>query len=163
MPPTPTHWGLTVAEWLTIAAIILGPIVAVITQLGFQARKARRDQKLWVFNTLMGLRGSWVNRNFVQAFNLVDVVFHGSSDIRNKRKEFLVVLNAATGRELVPAELDRCKDLIAELLAKIGRELGFGFDHTEIKNAAWSGWVCKRGAGYRCVAGEIASRARRQG
>jgi hypothetical protein len=137
MPPTPTHWGLTVGEWITVAAIILGPILAVATQLWFQARKTKRDSKLWVFNTLMGLRASFVNPNFVQAINLVDTVFYGNSEVRAKRKEFLTLVTGVKGRDLTLQEIDKIKDLIAEMLAKMGKELGFEFDHTEIKDTGW--------------------------
>ncbi|MHB8542024.1 MAG: DUF6680 family protein [Candidatus Acidiferrales bacterium] len=133
----PSYWGLTISEWLTITAIVLGPILAVAMQLAMQARKAKRDQKLWVFNTLMGLRATIVNETFVQAFNLVDVVFYKHPDIRKKRQQFLSVTDGAAGRELTAQELDRCKDLVAEMLAKIGRELGFVFDHSEIKNTGY--------------------------
>jgi len=72
----PHYWGLTVAEWITVAAIILGPILAVSTQLWIQARKVKRDAKLYVFSTLMGYRAMVLHPSFVQAFNLVDVVYY---------------------------------------------------------------------------------------
>jgi hypothetical protein len=132
------HWGLTVAEWLTILAIMLGPVLAVATQLWMQRRKSKRDQKLWVFSTLMGLRASYyVNETAVQAFNLIDVVFYRSTDIREKRKEFLAIVNASTERDMTSEEIDKTKDLMSEMLAKMGRELGFDFDHTQIKDLAY--------------------------
>lgn len=131
------YWGLTVAEWITVAAIILGPIVAVSAQLWIQARKAKRDLKLWVFNTLMGYRSTIVNPNFVQAFNLVDVVFYKNTEVRSKRKEFLDVVTATAGANLTPQQVEKCKDLVAEMLAKMGSELGFDFDHTQIKDTGY--------------------------
>jgi len=128
---------MTVAEWLTIVAIILGPFAAVGTQLWVQSYKAKKDQKLWVFNTLMGLRGNFVNETFVQAFNLIDVLFYKDRDIRQKRKEFIDVVGVAAGRDLTNPEVERCKDLISEMLAKMGAKLGYAFDHTELKNAGY--------------------------
>jgi uncharacterized protein DUF6680 len=133
----PTHWGLTVAEWLTIAAIVLGPFLAVATQLWVQARKSKRDVKVWVFTNLMGLRANFVNPTFVQAFNLVDVVFYKHSDIRDKRKEFMDFILRIGERDLTPQEVDRCRDLISEMLAKIGKVLGLVFDHTQIKDTGY--------------------------
>jgi hypothetical protein len=133
----PHYWGLTVAEWLTFAAIILGPILAVATQLVMQARKAKRDTKVWVFNTLMGYRASFLNVNFVQAFNLVDVVFYKNDEVRRKRKEFMSLVSAATGRDLTQPEVEKLKDLIAEMLSKMGSELGYSFDHTQIKDTGY--------------------------
>jgi hypothetical protein len=133
----PHYWGLTVAEWLTLAAIILGPILAVATQLWMQARKTKRDTKLWVFNTLMSYRAMIVSPNFVQAFNLVDVIFYKNAEVRKKRKEFLDLVTAATGRDLTPSEVEKCKDLVAEMLSKMGSELGYDFDHTQIKDTGY--------------------------
>jgi uncharacterized protein DUF6680 len=137
MQPTPTHWGLTVAEWLTIAAIVLGPGLAVATQLWFQSRKTKRDSKLWVFNTLMGLRPQILHVDFVKAFNMIDVVFYDNDDIRKGRKEFLNVVTAVQGRHFLPAEVEKGNDILAEMLAKMGKELGFEFDHTQIKNTGY--------------------------
>lgn len=135
---SPTHyWGLTIAEWLTLAAILLGPIFAVLTQLCMQARKAKRDTKMWVFNTLMAYRSMVVNINFVQAFNLVDVVFYKNTQVRKKRKEFLDLTTAAGGRDLTPQEVEKLKDIVAEMLAKMGKELKYDFGHTEIKDTGY--------------------------
>jgi hypothetical protein len=133
----PTHWGLTVGEWITVAAIIVGPFLAVSAQLWIQARKAKRDTKLWVFNTLMSHRAAILNANFVQAFNLVDVVFYSDNEIRKKRKEFMDVVTSARGVIMTPEKVEKLKDLVAEMLAKIGGELGYEFDHTQIKDTGY--------------------------
>jgi hypothetical protein len=118
--------------------------MAVLIQLGFQARKTTRDSKLWVFNTLMGLRATWLNPNFVQAINLVDTVFYNNSEVRDKRREFLGVITVASGRELSSQEFEKSKDLIAEMLAKMGKELGFKFDHTQNQgHGLVSDWLSK--------------------
>lgn len=138
IPALPPHyWGLTLAEWLTIAAIVLGPIFAVATQLWMQARKAKRDNKVWVFNQLMAHRATPINVNFVQAFNLIDAVFYDNAEVRNKRHEFLNVATGAANRDLTSAELGKLEDLVAEMLAKMGQELGYSFDHTQIKNTGY--------------------------
>jgi hypothetical protein len=133
----PTYWNLTIAEWLTLAAIILGPILAVATQMWMQVIKAKRDTKLWVFSTLMSYRAMVVSPNFVQAFNLVDVVFYKDAEVRKKRKEFMDVVTRAQGRNLTQPEVDKLKDLVSEMLAKMGSELRYEFDHTEIKDTGY--------------------------
>ena len=66
-----------------------------------------------------------VSANFVQAFNLVDTVFHKNQEVREKRREFLHIATEARGRDIKPAEVERMKDLVAEMLAKMGKELGY--------------------------------------
>ncbi|HYB60677.1 MAG TPA: DUF6680 family protein [Methylomirabilota bacterium] len=137
MTPLPTHWGLTISEWLTILAIILGPIIAVLTQLGIQRSNSKRDEKMRVFKTFMGLRATWVQQDFVQAFNLVDVIFYKNLQVRQKRKELFTLLTSRAGADLIPDEVMRANDLFAEMLAMIGHELGYDFGHTEIKGTAY--------------------------
>lgn len=138
LPAVPPHyWGLTVAEWLTIAAIILGPILAVGTQLWMQERKSKRDAKNWVFNQLMAHRATPANANFVQAFNLIDAVFYDNQKVRAKRRECLTIINTPDGRDLTPQEGERLKDLVAEMLSLMGSELGYRFGHTEIKDTGY--------------------------
>src|SRR5437867_4374378 len=68
-PVTVTHWGLKTGEWITIAAIVVGPFAAVLAQLWIQARRTKRDQRFWVYGTLMSLRATWVAAEFVRAMN----------------------------------------------------------------------------------------------
>jgi len=97
----------------------------------------------------MSYRAMIVSPNFVQAFNLVDVVFYKNAEVRKKRKEFLDVVTAVAGRDLTAQEVEKCKDLIAELLAKMGKDLGYNFDHTQIKDTgyypvAFENWTTRR-------------------
>jgi hypothetical protein len=124
IPALPHYWGLTVAEWLTIFAITLGPILVVGTQLWMQARKAQRDAKLWVFNQLMAHRATVVNVNFVQAFNLIDAVYYKNDEVRTKRREFLAVVNAAHGRNMTPQEIDKVQGPRSRDACKNGKRVG---------------------------------------
>ena len=64
-------------------------------------------------------------------------IFYSSPEVRKRRRDFLDVLVGATGRDLTPQELDKCKDFLAEVQAKMGKELRLAFDHTQIKDTAW--------------------------
>jgi hypothetical protein len=134
-----THWGLKTSEWITIAAIVLGPILAVATQLWMQSRKEHREDKLWVFETLMSFRATWIAPGFVRALNSVNVVFYDNKGVTDKLQELVstLVLAGNAGDNFPPELLDKCKDLLAEMLAKMGKELGFEFDHTQIKDTAY--------------------------
>ena|SRR5215469_870885 len=134
-----THWGLTTGEWITIAAIILGPIFAVVTQLWWQHYKQQRDQKLWVFSTLMGLRGVMLNPDFVKALNFIDVVFYENGRIRAKWKALNSYFNsdAYKPENFTPMTHEKARDLLAELLAEIGADLGYKFDYTHIKDNSY--------------------------
>lgn len=67
---------------MEIAAIIIGPLVAVLITVWLQRRHQKYDAKLRLFTTLMIHRKSnppafdWVN-----ALNLIDVVFEDDQEI----------------------------------------------------------------------------------
>jgi hypothetical protein len=133
------HWGLKIVEWLTIFAILIGPIIAVLTQLAIQKRQRVRDQKLWVYSTLMSYRATWAAADFVRAINFVDVVFFDYKAIRDKRKAIMDHIKATTKPDgtLEPVDWNRAEDLFAELLDLMGKQLGYAFEHTQIKQTAY--------------------------
>ena len=62
----------------TTIAIILGPIFAVIITLWYQNMREKRQHKFLLFRTLMSRRKDFfpISQEWVDALNLIDVVFH---------------------------------------------------------------------------------------
>ncbi len=48
---------MTISAWLTITAIIIGPILAVQVQKKIERWRQERERKIWVFKSLMATRG----------------------------------------------------------------------------------------------------------
>jgi hypothetical protein len=134
-----TNLGLKTSEWIMIAAIIAGPIFAVLSQLGWQRWKEKRDKKAWVFNTLMSLRAQPLTPDYVRALNHIDVVFYKNGKVRQRWKALLEhFYSEAYNREVVEqATIDRGRDLAAELMAEMAKVLGYQYDHTHIKENAY--------------------------
>src|SRR5580658_7578653 len=86
---TPTTNALKPIEWMTLVALVVGPMLAVGTQLWWQRRKEKRDQKIWVFSTLMSLRAAMLTPESVRAYNLIDVVFYKNLEVRERWKTLL--------------------------------------------------------------------------
>jgi hypothetical protein len=51
---------MKVVEWITIGAIILGPILAVQIQKSIERYKEKNDRRLNIFKTLMATSGARV-------------------------------------------------------------------------------------------------------
>jgi hypothetical protein len=135
-----THLGLKTSEWIMIAAIIVGPVLAVVTQFIWQKMRQKRDQKLWVFSTLMINRNTPLVPDFVRAANYIDVVFYDNEKIRGRWKTVLTHLSsdAYKPENYTPAAFERFRDLLAELLSEMAEDLGYKYDHTHIKENAWN-------------------------
>jgi hypothetical protein len=136
----PTHWGLTAAEWITIAAIVVGPILAVVTQLVWQRTISKRDQKLNVFGTMMSLRGTPLHPDFIKVANFIDVLYYKNQVVRRKWGDVLAHLSSdAYKPENFNAQaFERFKDLLSELLNEMARDLGYEYDHLDFKERAWT-------------------------
>jgi hypothetical protein len=64
---------------LTIIAIILGPLLALWLQRMAENSREKKQNKFLVFKTLMTYRATPLNYQYVQALNLIDVVFNAKS------------------------------------------------------------------------------------
>ena len=126
-------------ETVTIIALLAGPVVAILTQLGFQYFNKIRDQKLWVYAQLISNRATWASVDFVRSMNVVDVVFYKNAAIREKRTKLMAHIRKTTGKDgvLQPVDWDTARDIFAEMMDLMGKELGYEFEHTEIKDSAY--------------------------
>ncbi|MGA7851739.1 MAG: DUF6680 family protein [Candidatus Acidiferrales bacterium] len=137
--PAATYLGLKASEWIMIAAIIVGPILAVVTQFIWQRLRQRRDAKLWVFSTMMSLRATPASPEFVRAANSIDVVFFRSETVRTRWKKTLAYISSDEYKpeNWTPQAFTNFKDLLAELLAEMAKDLRYEYDFTHFKNQAW--------------------------
>jgi len=122
----------------TIVAIVVGPIAALAIQRWADHRREKRQGKLWVFRTLMMYRATRLNLNFVQALNVIDVVFD-----RNNQKEkevrtaWKVLLDhLTTDQASLPAQ-QKAFDLTITLLVRMGKSLNYDFDEVYLKRQVY--------------------------
>ena len=62
--------------WLVIAAVILGPILALWAQRYSERRRDERARKLWLFRELMATRTMRLSGRHVGALNHIDLEFN---------------------------------------------------------------------------------------
>ena len=81
-------------DWLSLIALFLSAIVAVLIGQYLQDRKSKRDRiyqnKFSIFATILGLRHSKAsNEQFVIAINQIPIVFHKNKEILTKLDRFI--------------------------------------------------------------------------
>jgi hypothetical protein len=126
---------------ITILAIVYAPIIALKVQRQGDEAREQRGRKLWIFKTLMGYRAIRLNPNYVQALNMIDIEFTDPSEkeIRDVWKELLDHYTVWGEKSEMQrkvdekADLDKSNDLLADMLVKMGRGLGYQFDKVYIK------------------------------
>ena len=134
---------MTLTNILTIAAILLAPLVAVQVQKWLEVFREERGRKLWVFKTLMATRAANVSPEHVQALNMIDLEFRGKryKKVTDAWKAYLDHL-ASFPNEGDEAEQKRWGenrvDRLATLLMQMGKSLGYGFDEVHVKKGVYA-------------------------
>lgn len=139
---------MSIIDWITILAILAGPILAVQAQSWVDRRRSKQDRKLQIFRTLMSQRATRLSSQYVDALNLIDIEFHSDKGITDKWKELLDHFGSGPKKEDYPDStqfktlLDiwskKQQDLIAELLALMANRLGFKFDKVHIAKGVYN-------------------------
>jgi hypothetical protein len=141
---------LRTIDWLTLAAIILGPILAVQVQQYLERRRDLRARRLNVFHTLMATRAARVSQQHVQALNMIDIEFSGrrafgnrvqtgsEKAVTNAWKSYSDHLNHKYRDEEFDRWIEDGDRLFAKLLFEISRALGYDFDEVELRRNVYS-------------------------
>jgi hypothetical protein len=139
-------------DWIIVLATLVGPILAVQAQKAVEAIKEHRGRKSRVFAQLMATRAARLSPDHVQALNMIDIVFFGSTvlGIRRRSRREQAVLDAwkeyhdnlSEGAEWPDAQQQahyiRRNELFLNLLYAISQDTGFSFDRVQLKRGAYS-------------------------
>lgn len=129
-------------EYITIAAIVLAPLLAFGAQGLYQFLKEKRDRKIWIFRALMSTRLSLLSPEHVKSLNLIDLEFNGNGAknraVREAWHNYLDQLNAKVDESNQNSWDEKCTDLRNLLLYRISERLRFGFQLSEIKKNCYA-------------------------
>ena len=132
----------TVLALATIAAILIGPIVALWLQRISERRRDRRSRKLVIFKELMATRATRTNPRHVDALNAIEVEFSeggkGDAEVLNAWRLYLDHLGATVSDEQLPRWNEKCDDLLTDLLYEMSRALRYDFDKLTLKKNVYS-------------------------
>ncbi len=118
--------NIQVSTWLTVAAIVLGPVLALLTQRILDRIREKKKQRVGLYLALMSTRASPLAPAHVQALNSIDVVFSRRSDrhIREAWERWLAHVATDATR---PGWGERLNDLKIDLLQAMGSAVGYEF------------------------------------
>jgi len=131
---------MTIADWLMISAVLLGPIIAVQLTRYLDNKKEERERKLQVFKTLMATRAYTISWDHVVALNRIDLEFEKNNKNEKAVIEAWKAYLDLLGDKNIPPEQWGVKriDLLVELLHRMAQVLDYDFDKTHIKNSSYS-------------------------
>lgn len=109
---------------LTLIAIALSPLIAVLVTVYLQNRKEKRTHKLTLLGTLIGLRHAPTSDETIRALNLVDVVFYDAPRVRQLWHEYFGMLNNEGLNNPIGWGQRQKKNL--EMITEMAKVLGYG-------------------------------------
>lgn len=132
---------MEVSDWVTVVAVIAGPILAVQIQKYLEGLKQNKARKVQVFKDLMATRAATLAYQHVVALNMVGLEFQGKkySKVVNAWKTYLDHLSSFPKDDEAMAKVwgEKKNDLLSDLLYEMGISLGFDFDKVHIKKAGY--------------------------
>lgn len=135
--------GIKLEGWLTIAAIILGPILALWAQRVSDRRREARLRKLWVFRELMATRAARLSSRHVDALNMIEMEYNAKYKkdkpvLEAWREYFDNFATTPTDPALQTAHYARREELFTDLLYEMAKYLRFPHDRLAIKRNFYS-------------------------
>jgi len=136
--------GIRLEGWLTIIAIILGPILAVQAQKYIERKREERLRKLFVFRELMATRGTRLSSRHVEALNLIDLEYSPANNRQRKVHEAWRSYFDALGVQADATDprsqsvFEKRDNAFVELMYEMGNYLGFRFDRVAIRRNIYS-------------------------
>lgn len=123
--------------WITTAAIVLGPLLAVLVAQYLQKFNDLKQRRLFVFRSLMSTRRIPLSPERVKSLNLVEVEFSGKTGVLLKFDELLKIYNdqvkwTSSDEEIRRGVVSAVDDKTAELLKEIGAVLGYKLENLEL-------------------------------
>ena len=129
---------MTRAEWLTIAAIIVGPVLALGAQRVLDRLREKKKRRVDLYLTLMSTRASPLAPAHVQALNSIDVVFNRSwpwrdKTVRDAWHKVLEQVNVAFDDANPRDWTERLHDRKVDLYQAMGKRVGYNFGTDYLK------------------------------
>jgi hypothetical protein len=154
---------MTVSDWLTLLAIVMGPCIGVLLARYLQDRDFNRERRMDIFRTLMRTRRTPMWPDHVGALNLVEIQFAKEKDVIDAWRELFKHLGTPHARRseetisdgMSPEETgerdrryytrlgEERQRLLAKLLHAMAKALDFKIEQLEIFEGGYTpqGWA----------------------
>lgn len=140
-------FGMEYKDIVMTAAVIIGPILAVEIQKILEQFREKKQNRLYIFRTLMSTRSQRLHRDHVQALNMIDIEFYGrkipliktryqtsrEQAVTHAWKSYNNHLNKAKEYPDINIWISKSDDLFTELLYTIAQAMNYDFDKVQLQ------------------------------
>ncbi len=128
--------GISLESWLTIAAIVVGPILALYFQRLLDSIREKHNRQLRVFRELMITRSQRLSQRHVEALNAVLLEFKNKGKDKNILAAWKVYLDhlGTDSTKDARAWTRRAAELFLEIIYEMSKRVGFKIEKLRIEN-----------------------------
>lgn len=147
-------------EWLTLLAIVIGPIFAVAITLWIEDRRKKQDAKLLTLRMLLTTRDMPSDPGFQVGIKLVPVEFNDRAEVLTAHREFLIASSVdpeGKTEEQVRTITTNTSLKLTRLIFEMSKAAGLNIRETDIQ----SGTFGTRGFVFRDLLFQDSQRAMR--
>lgn len=126
-------------EWITLSAVLLGPILAVLVTRFIDKKREQRANRLAIFKVLMRTRGTRLNPEHVGALNLVEIEFYKEQKVSDALQKYFDHLNGKVDERWLKVS----DHLFTKLLSEMAKSLGYKIEQLQILTGGYApqGWA----------------------
>jgi hypothetical protein len=117
--------GIKLEGWLTITAILVGPLLAFLIQNWRDNHQSHFTRKLEIYRKLMLTLKVPLNPNHVDAINGIPVEFYAEKEVLAAWRIYASHLNQRAQPGEINRWADKKFDLLIDLVFEIGKSLGY--------------------------------------
>jgi len=118
--------------WLTLIAILLGPLIGVLAAHVVQRLSEKRKDKYYVFETLITFRRQTVTLEFCKAVNIVPVLYQSHAKVLATHKVLRDYLEDRDGNNIQVNDPE-LQNMLSDLLVAMADVLGLKLSHASIR------------------------------
>ncbi|MAX50629.1 MAG: hypothetical protein CMH22_01455 [Methylophaga sp.] len=138
---------MSTKDIIMTAAVILGPILAVQAQKFIERTQEKKNRRMALFKTLMSTRAERLNRDHVQALNMIDIEFYGrllpflktryqtrkEQAVTHAWKSYNSHLNQKDEYESLEQWIKKGDELFTNMLYAITQSLNYDYDKVQLQ------------------------------
>jgi hypothetical protein len=130
--------GLKLYELVTIVAIVVGPIVAVVIQLLAEARRQKREQQTQTMRMLVSTRHMPSDPAYSTAINMIPIDFNGNSKVMAAWNTYIETINFRPTNENAATHDKKIVTKQTKLIFEIMKSLGYDLPETDIESTPYA-------------------------
>ena len=132
------YWGLKIYEWLTLIAILVGPVVAVIVTLATEARRRTREQQAQTLRMLLSTRHLPSDPAYSTAINMIPIDFNRESGVMAAWNNYITSIRFRSTPEGADAHQQDIITKQTKLIFQMTKSLDYKLDETDIQSTAYA-------------------------